>query len=240
MKKTKITYICAMIVIFISGICLSGYGEEMMYGGVGFESIIGPYLFSALSFICFTIVEKNNPLSMFADGNLARMMHIHSRRKAVTFDIVRIFITVFVLQVCEVVAILTGSLLWQKSLSVSVLIQYFLMNYVIRLLLIYVQYFLELNIAYNFAFIAIFLVYVAGLFAGMHLYEKIMEESDIHKQNLYKFINKCDFLNYTSVPRTRELVGNCITPVGIIILLIILVLVIIKIYVKHIDLLKKD
>ena len=82
--------------------------------------------------------------------------------------------------------------------------------------------------------------YVAGLFAGMHLYEKIMEESDIHKQNLYKFINKCDFLNYTSVPRTRELVGNCITPVGIIILLIILVLVIIKIYVKHIDLLKKD
>ena len=98
----------------------------------------------------------------------------------------------------------------------------------------------ELNIAYNFAFIAIFLVYVAGLFAGMHLYEKIMEESDIHKQNLYKFINKCDFLNYTSVPRTRELVGNCITPVGIIILLIILVLVIIKIYVKHIDLLKKD
>ena len=36
MKKTKITYICAMIVIFISGICLSGYGEEMMYGGVGF------------------------------------------------------------------------------------------------------------------------------------------------------------------------------------------------------------
>ena len=87
---------------------------------------------------------------------------------------------------------------------------------------------------------AVFLVYVAGLFAGMHLYEKIMEESDIHKQNLYKFINKCDFLNYTSVPRTRELVGNCITPVGIIILLIILVLVIIKIYVKHIDLLKKD
>ena len=239
MKKIKLTYLCALVIIIFSGFLLSGYGEEM-YQGIEFDNTMFPYLFTALSFICFTIVEKNTPLSFFSDCNLARLVRVHSRRKALFYDIARIYLTVFVLQGCESLAVLAGSCIYRRKIYLAVLLQYFFMNYIIKLLMILIQYFLELSAAYNFAFLGVFLVFAASLFGGSRLHEKIMETSDMDKQRLYIFLNKCDLINYTSISRTEELVGSILIPAIFIIIVILCVCAALFVYIKKADLLRKE
>lgn len=57
MKKIKITYICSVLIIFLSGLILS-ISYDDIYCGIDFESAMYPYIINGLIFMCFVIIEK--------------------------------------------------------------------------------------------------------------------------------------------------------------------------------------
>ena len=126
MKKFRTTIIVSVILICFSSFMLGKCSESMyMYCGIEFESSIYTYILNALIFICFVLVEKNTPLSYFAENNIVKLVRIHSRRKALFYDIVRIFITVLFLEMFETISVLAGSVFYGRKIIYKSLMVYF-------------------------------------------------------------------------------------------------------------------
>ena len=239
MKKFKTTVILSIILLCFSGFML-GDCNESMYCGAEFESSIYTYILNALIFICFVLIEKNTPLSYFADDNLAKLVRIHSRRKALIYDIARIFITVLFLEGCETVSILAGSVFYGRNIIYENIALYFLVNYVIKLFLILVQFMLEISVAYNFSFLIVYAVFICGLYSGGNIYERMLNTDDVSKQEMYKMINRFDLANYTSISRINVMSGDVLKTFMIVLGMIVFVMGVLFIYIKKVDLFRKN
>ena len=239
MKKCKTTVILSIILLCFSGFML-GDCNESMYCGAEFESSIYTYILNALIFICFVLIEKNTPLSYFADDNLAKLVRIHSRRKALIYDIARIFITVLFLEGCETVSILAGSVFYGRKIIYENIALYFLVNYVIKLFLILVQFMLEISVAYNFSFLIVYAVFICGLYSGGNIYERMLNTDDVSKQEMYKMINRFDLANYTSISRINVMSGDVLKTVTVVLGMIVFVMGVLFIYIKKADLFRKS
>ena len=239
MKKFKTTVILSIILLCFSGFML-GDCNESMYCGAEFESSIYTYILNALIFICFVLIEKNTPLSYFADDNLAKLVRIHSRRKALIYDIARIFITVLFLEWCETVSILAGSVFYGRNIIYENIALYFLVNYVIKLFLILVQFMLEISVAYNFSFLIVYAVFICGLYSGGNIYERMLNTDDVSKQEMYKMINRFDLANYTSISRINVMSGDVLKTVTVVLGMIVFVMGVLFIYIKKADLFRKS
>lgn len=247
MKKFRTTIILSVILICFSGFML-GKCSESMYGGAEFESSIYTYILNALIFICFVLVEKNTPLSYFAENklsyfaenNLAKLVRIHSRRKALFYDIVRIFITVLFLEMFETISVLAGSVFYGRKIIYKSLVVYFVLNYIIKLFLILLQYMLEISIAYNFSFLIVYAIFICGLYSGGDIYERMLSVSDVSEQKLYERLNKFNLANYTSLSRIKDMSGNVLWTTMCVLAMIIVVIGVLCVYIKKADLLKKD
>lgn len=239
MKKFKTTVILSIILLCFSGFML-GDCNESMYCGAEFESSIYTYILNALIFICFVLIEKNTPLSYFADDNLAKLVRIHSRRKALIYDIARIFITVLFLEGCETVSILAGSVFYGRNIIYENIALYFLVNYVIKLFLILVQFMLEISVAYNFSFLIVYAVFICGLYSGGNIYERMLNTDDVSKQEMYKMINRFDLANYTSISRINVMSGDVLKTVTVVLGMIVFVMGVLFIYIKKADLFRKS
>ena len=239
MKKFKTTVILSIILLCFSGFML-GDCNESMYCGAEFESSIYTYILNALIFICFVLIEKNTPLSYFADDNLAKLVRIHSRRKALIYDIARIFITVLFLEGCETVSILAGSVFYGRNIIYENIALYFLVNYVIKLFLILVQFMLEISVAYNFSFLIVYAVFICGLYSGGNIYERMLNTDDVSKQEMYKMINRFDLANYTSISRINVMSGDVLKTFMIVLGMIVFVMGVLFIYIKKADLFRKS
>ena len=189
MKKFRTTIIVSVILICFSSFML-GKCSESMYCGIEFESSIYTYILNALIFICFVLVEKNTPLSYFAENNLAKLVRIHSRRKALFYDIVRIFITVLFLEMFETISVLVGSVFYGRKIIYKSLVVYFVLNYIIKLFLILLQYVFEISVAYNFSFLIVYAIFICGLYSGGDIYERMLSVSDVSEQKLYERLNQ--------------------------------------------------
>ena len=239
MKKFKTTVILSIILLCFSGFML-GDCNESMYCGAEFESSIYTYILNALIFICFVLIEKNTPLSYFADDNLAKLVRIHSRRKALIYDIARIFITVLFLEGCETVSILAGSVFYGRKIIYENIALYFLVNYVIKLFLILVQFMLEISVAYDFSFLIVYAVFICGLYSGGNIYERMLNTDDVSKQEMYKMINRFDLANYTSISRINVMSGDVLKTVTVVLGMIVFVMGVLFIYIKKADLFRKS
>ena len=239
MKKFKTTVILSIILLCFSGFML-GDCNESMYCGIEFEISIYTYILNALIFICFVLIEKNTPLSYFADDNLAKLVRIHSRRKALIYDIARIFITVLFLEGCETVSILAGSVFYGRNIIYENIALYFLVNYVIKLFLILVQFMLEISVAYNFSFLIVYAVFICGLYSGGNIYERMLNTDDVSKQEMYKMINRFDLANYTSISRINVMSGDVLKTVTVVLGMIVFVMGVLFIYIKKADLFRKS
>lgn len=238
MKKIKITYLCAVLIILFSGIMLGGFYENM-YCGVDFESGMYPYIINGMIFICFVLIEKNSPFSYFAQDNLTKLVRISSRRKALVYDIIRIFITVLFLECCECAGILVGSIIYGRTFVWERFASYFMINYVIKLLLILIQFLLEKSISYNFSFLLVYAVFLCGLYSGEDIYQRMLYIDDSEKRKIYEMINRFNIANYTSLLRIKQMGGCVYKDMFIISALIFIVIVLLFIYIKKVDLLKK-
>ena len=239
MKKFKTTVILSIILLCFS-VFMLGDCNESMYCGAEFESSIYTYILNALIFICFVLIEKNTPLSYFADDNLAKLVRIHSRRKALIYDIARIFITVLFLEGCETVSILAGSVFYGRNIIYENIALYFLVNYVIKLFLILVQFMLEISVAYNFSFLIVYAVFICGLYSGGNIYERMLNTDDVSKQEMYKMINRFDLANYTSISRINVMSGDVLKTVTVVLGMIVFVMGVLFIYIKKADLFRKS
>ena len=186
------------------------------------------------------LIEKNTPLSYFADDNLAKLVRIHSRRKALIYDIARIFITVLFLEGCETVSILAGSVFYGRNIIYENIALYFLVNYVIKLFLILVQFMLEISVAYNFSFLIVYAVFICGLYSGGNIYERMLNTDDVSKQEMYKMINRFDLANYTSISRINVMSGDVLKTVTVVLGMIVFVMGVLFIYIKKADLFRKS
>lgn len=235
MKKYKLTVVVSVVLIVFSGI-MSGSCYEYMYSGVEFYSSMYSYILNGIIFICFVLIEKNTPLSSFSRNNLAKLVRIHSRRKALMCEIVRIFVTMLLLEICEILSVLAGSFLYGRKIIFLALIQYFIMNYIIKLFLILVQFLLEMSVAYNFAFLIVYAIFLCGLYSGQSLHERMLEVQDIDKCKMYEMINRFNIANYTSLPRINELTGSAFIPAVVVVGLIFLTVGVLFVYIKRADL----
>lgn len=235
MRKFRTTVILSIILLCFSGVML-GNCDENMYCGAAFDCSIYTYILNALIFICFVLVEKNTPLSYFAGGNLARFVRIHSRRKALLYDIVRICITVLFLEGCESLSILAGSMFFGRKMIYENMAVYFALNYIIKLFLILVQFLLEISVAYNFAFLIVYAVFICGLYSGGDIYERMLSANDVSKQEMYRKINRFNLANYTSLPRINEIQGNVLQTTVVVLGMIAFVVGMLYIYIKKADL----
>ena len=228
------------IILLCFSVFMLGDCNESMYCGAEFESSIYTYILNALIFICFVLIEKNTPLSYFADDNLAKLVRIHSRRKALIYDIARIFITVLFLEGCETVSILAGSVFYGRNIIYENIALYFLVNYVIKLFLILVQFMLEISVAYNFSFLIVYAVFICGLYSGGNIYERMLNTDDVSKQEMYKMINRFDLANYTSISRINVMSGDVLKTVTVVLGMIVFVMGVLFIYIKKADLFRKS
>ena len=241
MKKFRTTIILSVILICFSGFMLGKCSEGMyMYCGIEFESSIYTYILNALIFICFVLVEKNTPLSYFAENNIVKLVRIHSRRKALFYDIVRIFITVLFLEMFETISVLAGSVFYCRKIIYKSLMVYFVLNYIIKLFLILLQYMLEISIAYNFSFLIVYAIFICGLYLGGDIYERMLSVSDVSEQKLYERLNKFNLANYTSLSRIKDMSGNVLWTTMCVLAMIVFVVGVLCVYIKKVDLLKKS
>lgn len=240
MKKFRTTIILSVILICFSKCFMLGKCSESMYCGAEFESSIYTYILNALIFICFVLVEKNTPLSYFAESNLAKLVRIHSRRKALFYDIVRIFITVLFLEMFETISVLAGSVFYGRKIIYKSLVVYFVLNYIIKLFLILLQYMLEISIAYNFSFLIVYAIFICGLYSGGDIYERMLSVSDVSEQKLYERLNKFNLANYTSLSRIKDMSGNVLWTTMCVLAMIMFFIGVLCVYIKKADLLKKD
>lgn len=238
MKKIKITYICSVLIIFLSGLILS-ISYDDIYCGIDFESAMYPYIINGLIFMCFVIIEKNSPFSYFTQDNIIKLVRINSRRKALTYDVIRIFMAVLFMECCECAGILTGSVIYRRTFIWERFASYFMLNYIIKLLLILIQFFLEKSISYNFSFLLVYTVFLFGLYSGEDIYQRILNTDNSEKRKIYETINRCNIANYTSIPRIKQMCVCVYDALLIMSALIFLVLILLFIYIKKVDLLKK-
>ena len=116
---------------------------------------------------------------------------------------------------------------------------YFMINYVIKLLLILIQFLLEKSISYNFSFLLVYAVFLCGLYSGEDIYQRMLYIDDSGKRKIYEMINRFNIANYTSLLRIKQMGGCVYKDMFIISALIFIVIVLLFIYIKKVDLLKK-
>lgn len=113
---------------------------------------------------------------------------------------------------------------------------YFALNYIIKLFLILVQFLLEISVAYNFAFLIVYAVFICGLYSGGDIYERMLSANDVSKQEMYRKINQFNLANYTSLPRINEIQGNVLQTTVVVLGMIAFVVGMLYIYIKKADL----
>ena len=140
----------------------------------------------------------------------------------------------------ETISVLAGSVFYGRKIIYKSLMVYFVLNYIIKLFLILLQYVFEISVAYNFSFLIVYAIFICGLYSGGDIYERMLSVSDVSEQKLYERLNQFNLANYISMPRIKDMSGNVLWTTMCVLAMIVFVVGVLCVYIKKVDLLKKD
>lgn len=84
------------------------------------------------------------------------------------------------------------------------------------------------------------LIFICGLYSGGDIYERMLSVSDVSEQKLYERLNQFNLANYTSLSRIKDMSGNVLWTTMCVLAMIVFVVGVLCVYIKKVDLLKKD
>lgn len=84
------------------------------------------------------------------------------------------------------------------------------------------------------------LIFICGLYSGGDIYERMLSVSDVSEQKLYERLNQFNLANYISMPRIKDMSGNVLWTTMCVLAMIVFVVGVLWVYIKKVDLLKKD
>lgn len=84
------------------------------------------------------------------------------------------------------------------------------------------------------------LIFICGLYSGGDIYERMLSVSDVSEQKLYEKLNQFNLANYTSLSRIKDMSGNVLWTTMCVLAMIVFVVGVLCVYIKKVDLIKKD
>ncbi len=216
------------------------YFSHGAYIGIEFNYSSGQFIFISLSFVCLTVIMQSRSDCLFKQDNIIRLSRIGSRRKALKEELEKIFLLVFIYEMESAAGILIFSLLMGKDLNLYYIVLLFALNFIIKLLMIIIQFILDLKLTYNFGFLIISIAYMLMLLAGSGIYLYCNEIADTDLISKLTLINKLNVINYTSLSRAFDLIDNAENALFVIIALIVPIISVLFIKIKNYSILPKE
>lgn len=235
--KNNVSVIIAMLINAFCSFFLVYFSKEEFLG-IEFNFNTGHIIFTALSFICLTVIMQNRSSCLFKEDNIVRLTRIGSRRKALKIELIKIVFVVFLYEFIGDLFIFIFSLVLNKSFGS--LAQMFILNYLIKLLLMIIQFAMDRVFSHNFGFMIISVMFITLLLIGSGIYAFCEKSSDNALISKLLFLNKLNLINYVSISRANFLTDKIIYPLLSAIGLISVVSAALFVKIKKINLLPKE
>lgn len=237
--NTKISTFIAMIINIICSFFLIYFSFEG-YKGIEFDYNTGHLIFTALSFICLSVIMQNRTDCLFIDNNLIRLSRIGSRRKALIFELLKTIFYVFIYECIGAISVCIFAVLLKENLRAEDIAMMFILGYLIKLFLIIIQFIMDRIFTHNIGFMIICLLFLTLLLAGSGIYYFCENAQDTELTSKLLILNKLNLINYISISRTNYLTDNILYPLSTVIGLNIISITVLFIKIKKLNLIPKE
>lgn len=237
--KKKISF---TVILLINILCafMQVWMSTDAYSGIEFELNYGIMIFCTLEFISLSLLMKNRDDCLFFDSNLIKLTRIASRRRAMTYEILKITATTVMVEMVKIISIVLFSIILSKDITISGIMILFALELLVKLLLMLIQFAFEITAAYNFSFLAVCIVFLLLLLLGSAAYTFVTEHPDAAITPVLRFINKYNLINYISPYRAKRLCSSTGYPLAVTVALNILQAAILIFNSKRLNILPKE
>lgn len=237
--KRKISF---TVIVLINILCafMQVWMSTGAYCGIEFDLNYGIMIFCTLEFISLSLLMKNRDDCLFFDNNLIKLVRIASRRRAMTFEILKITAATVMIEAVKIIFTALFSVILSKDITIGGILLLFAFELLVKLLLMLIQFALEITAAYNFSFLAVCIVFLLLLLFGSAAYTFVTEHPDAAITPVLRFINKFNLINYISPYRAKRLCSSTGYPIAATAALNILQAIILIYNSKRLNILPKE
>lgn len=237
--KKKISFIIVLAVHTLCAFMLVWLSTDT-YNGVQFNHNYGILVFCTLEFVALSLLMKNREDCLFFDNNIIRLTRISSRRKATCIEILKICTTVLIVEIFKIALTALFSILLGKLITFKGIMLLFALELFVKLILMLIQFALELISSYNFSFLIICISFLLLLLIGTAIYLFTTENPEAAITPILRIINKYNLINYISPYRAKLLCTATLQPLAAIMALNLLQIVILVFSSKKVSILPKE
>ena len=234
--KRKVSFVIVLAINALCAFMLVWLSIET-YSGAQFGYDYGILIFCTLEFVALSLLMKNREDCLFFDNNIIRLTRISSRRKSISIEILKICATVFIVEVFKIALTALFSIMLSRNITPKSIMLLFALELFVKLILMFLQFALELTSAYNFSFLIICISYLLLLLIGSAIYQFTTENPEAA---ITPMINKCNLINYISPYRAKLLCTTLLRPFATIATLNLLQIVILVFSSKKVSILPKE
>ena len=181
--KKKISFIIVLAVHTLCAFMLVWLSTDT-YNGVQFNHNYGILVFCTLEFVALSLLMKNREDCLFFDNNIIRLTRISSRRKATCIEILKICTTVLIVEIFKIALTALFSILLGKLITFKGIMLLFALELFVKLILMLIQFALELISSYNFSFLIICISFLLLLLIGTAIYLFTTENPEADRKSV--------------------------------------------------------
>lgn len=237
--RNKLIFLISFVVSIFSCLLMTVVGDESFIG-FSFRVNIGQVLFFAISLSSMSFALSQRKDCLIYENNLANLVRIGSRKKALKSEIFKILLIVFIFEFAETVVIYFVNLLCYHRNSVPDIFAFFLLNYLIKSFFMLLQFFLEIKWIKGYSTIVVLAVFLILIFLGTALNSIYNNSNNPSLKSFIFHMNQLNLINYISIERTAKLVNNIVYPVSASILLILKQIFALNKVIEKSDILNKE